>query len=331
MTMVIPLTSLISLTSLTPYSAFTFLTPLLVGAALALTGCASTGHLPPEPSQASEAPSPMTAADSAITAFSSARTGEALPGQWQPFLLTPNKKKTRWRIERPIPWDAALDTAPGMARKWLPTVDGPAALTQRGLLPERDELRRVSNTAGPDPVPSPALALRGDAEQAASGIAHPVGRVIAPNERLQWDWRIDLPPSDADPGDRSREDSAMRVALSFSGDRSQMPARELMLSDLSQALTGNEIPYATLVYVWAPERELGEIVIDPRTTRVRSIVVGNQTTPMRTWLRTRRDVAADFAEVFGEPPGPLKGIALFVDADHTESRAIGWYGDLSLR
>jgi hypothetical protein len=42
-------------------------------------------------------------------------------------------------------------------------------------------------------------------------------------------------------------------------------------------------------------------------------------------------VAADFAEVFGEPPGTLKGIALFVDADHTESRAIGWYGDLSLR
>jgi hypothetical protein len=149
-----------------------------------------------------------------------------------------------------------------------------------------------------------------------------VGRTIAPNERLQWDWRIDLPPSDADPGDRSREDSAMRVALSFNGDRSQMPARELMLSDLSQALTGHEIPYATLVYVWAPERELGEIVIDPRTSRVRSIVVGNQTTPMRTCCAPGGTLP-DFAEVFGEPPGPLKGIALFVDADHTESRAIG--------
>jgi len=311
--------------------SWTFRRILPAGAALALTGCALTGHLPSEPIQASEAPLTVTVPDSAITAFSSARTGEALPGQWQPFLLTPTKKKTRWRIEPPVPWDAALDTAPGMARKWLRTVDGPPALSRDGSAPEREELRRVSNTAGPDPVRSPALALRGDADQAASGIAHPVGRTIAPHERLQWDWRIDLPPSDADPGDRSREDSAMRVALSFNGDRSQMPARELMLSDLSQVLTGHEIPYATLVYVWAPERELGEIVIDPRTSRVRSIVVGNQTTPMRTWLRTRRDVAADFAEVFGEQPGPLKGIALFVDADHTESRAIGWYGDLSLR
>jgi len=316
---------------MTTAASVAFLKVLLVGAALALTGCASTGHLPSKPSQANEASSPVTAPESAITAFSSARTGEGLPGQWQPFLLTPTKKKTRWRIERPAPWDTAQDSAPGMARKWLRAVEGPAAWPRDGLPTERDELRRVSNAAGPDSVPPPALALRGDADQAASGIAHPVGRTIAPNERLQWDWRIDLPPSDADPGDRSREDSAMRVALSFSGDRSQMPARELMLSDLSQALTGNEIPYATLVYVWAPERELGEIVIDPRTTRVRSIVVGNQTTPMRTWLRTRRDVAADFAEVFGEPPGPLKGIALFVDADHTESRAIGWYGDLSLR
>jgi hypothetical protein len=304
---------------------------LLVSAALAMTGCASTGDRRADPSQSVEVPPTEPKPVLAITAFSSARTGEALPGQWQPFLLTPNKKKTHWRLERPGPWDATLDAAPGMARKWLTTVDRTLALPQAGRPPAHGELRRVSDTTGPNQVPPPALALRGDAEQAASGIAHPVGRTIAPNERLQWDWRIDLPPSDADPGDRSREDSAMRVALSFNGDRSQMPARELMLSDLSQALTGHEIPYATLVYVWAPERELGEIVIDPRTTRVRSIVVGNQTTPMRTWLRTRRDVAADFAEVFGEPPGSLKGIALFVDADHTESRAIGWYGDLSLR
>ncbi len=303
----------------------------MIGAVLALTGCASTGDRLAELRQANEVPPLAAKPDAAITAFSSARTGEDLPGQWQPFLLTPNKKKTHWRLERPVPWDATLDAAPGMTRKWLQTGDGSAAISQGGLAPERDGLKRVSNTAGPGRVSSPALALRGDAEQAASGIAHPVGRTIAPNEQLQWDWRIDLPPSDADPGDRSREDSAMRVALSFNGDRSQMPARELMLSDLSQVLTGHEIPYATLVYVWAPERELGEIVIDPRTTRVRSIVVGNQTTPMRTWLRTRRDVAADFAEVFGEPPGTLKGIALFVDADHTESRAIGWYGDLSLR
>lgn len=308
----------------------------LVGVALTLTGCASTGHRstessPTESSPTNQAPSPVVAGDSAITAFSSARTGEALPGPWQPFLLTPNKKKTHWRLEPPVPWDANLDAVPGMDRKWLRTVEGPNSMPQALQRPERDALKRVSDTRGPERVSPPKLALRGDAERAASGIAHPVGRTIAPNERLQWDWRIDLPPSDADPGDRSREDSAMRVALSFDGDRSQMPARELMLSDLSQALTGHEIPYATLVYVWAPERELGEIVIDPRTTRVRSIVVGNQTTPMRTWLRTRRDVAADFAEVFGEPPGPLKGIALFVDADHTESRAIGWYGDLSLR
>lgn len=266
-----------------------------------------------------------------MAAFSSARIGETLPGQWQPFLLTPIKKKTRWRIERPEPWDAAQDLQPEMARKWLLPLDPRTVREELARLPERSEIRQVADMAGPVPVSAPALALRGDAEQSASGIAHPVERRIAPAERLQWDWRIDLPPSDADPGDRTREDTAMRVALSFAGDRSRMPARELMLSDLSQAITGHEIPYATLVYVWAPERELGEIVVDPRTSRVRSIVVGNQTTPLRTWLRTRRNVVADFEAVFGEPPGQLKGVALFVDADHTDSRAIGWFGDLTLR
>ena len=315
---------------------------LLVCVGLILSGCASVGRdrpgeaVPPVATPSGPLPGqpgvgPGQDSTLIMAAFSSARIGDTLPGQWQPFLLTPTKKKTRWRIERPRPWDAALDRGPGMARKWLLPVDLAKVEPDPKVPAERAEIRRVADTTGPVPVSAPALALRGDAEQSASGIAHPVGRLIAPAERLQWDWRIDLPPSDADPGDRTREDTAMRVALSFAGDRSRMPARELMLSDLSQAITGHEIPYATLVYVWAPERELGEIVMDPRTSRVRSIVVANQTTPLRVWLRTQRDVVADFEAVFGEPPGPLKGVALFVDADHTESRAIGWFGDLTLR
>lgn len=257
----------------------------------------------------------------ALTPFSAAAEGAQLPGQWEPYLLGPSKKPTHWRVAR-TQAAHALEDPVSAPRGPLQTVG--AAHAEPALPIARVEV------APAQAVAPPPLALVGDADRSASGVAHPIGRHLRAGERLRWSWRIDLAPRDPDPGDRTREDSAMRVALSFHGDRSKMPARDLMLSELAQVITGKEIPYATLVYVWAPERELGEIVIDPRTSRVRSIVVANQATPLRTWLRSERDVAADFAAAFGEAPAHLHGIALFVDADHTDSRAIGWYGDLEL-
>jgi Protein of unknown function (DUF3047) len=121
------------------------------------------------------------------------------------------------------------------------------------------------------------------------------------------------------------------VILSFEGDRTKFSNKNRMLSDLSQALTGEEMPYATLMYVWSNKHPTNDVIINPRTDRIRKIVVESGSSNLGKWLDYERDIRADFIKAFGEEPGALTGIALMTDTDNTQSKATAWYGPISLK
>jgi hypothetical protein len=103
-----------------------------------------------------------------------------------------------------------------------------------------------------------------------------------------------------------------------------------MLSDLTEALTGEPLPYATLMYVWSNQRPVDSVIVNARTDRVRKWVVESGDTRLKQWLSYQRDVRADFEKAFGEAPGRLVGIAIMTDADNTRSNVRAWYGDIHL-
>jgi Protein of unknown function (DUF3047) len=131
--------------------------------------------------------------------------------------------------------------------------------------------------------------------------------------------------------DRYAEDSVVRVILSFEGDRSKFSAKNRMLSELSLTLTGEEMPYATLMYVWCNTRPVGSIITNPRTDRIRKLVVESGAQGLGQWLDYERDIRADFVKAFGEEPGALTGIALMTDTDNTQSHATAWYGPIHFK
>ncbi|MDP3613420.1 MAG: DUF3047 domain-containing protein, partial [Rubrivivax sp.] len=51
---------------------------------------------------------------------------------------------------------------------------------------------------------------------------------------------------------------------------------------------------------------------------------------LRRWRDHKRNLAADYRLAFGEEPGPLAAIALMTDSDNTASRAVSWYGPVTL-
>jgi len=155
---------------------------------------------------------------------------------------------------------------------------------------------------------------------------------VAPDQlgRLQFQWMIEDLIFQADMRERESEDSPVRLILAFDGDRSQFSAKNAMLSELSRALTGEEMPYATLMYVWSNQLPVGTVIINPRTDRVRKIVVESGPQRLKQWLRYERQIRADFEKAFGEPPGPLIGLAIMTDTDNTQGQARAWYGDIRL-
>ena len=155
-------------------------------------------------------------------------------------------------------------------------------------------------------------------------VRQPVGEV-----RFSW-WVQDV-IADADLTDVDRGDAPARVMFAFDGDIGALPLRTRMLFDVAQALTGEQPPYATLMYVWDARLPVGTVVVNPRSDRVRSIVVDSGLGELRRWRDHRRDLAADFRHAFGEEPGPLTSVALMTDSDNTRSQAKAWYGPVEFQ
>ena len=77
-------------------------------------------------------------------------------------------------------------------------------------------------------------------------------------------------------------------------------------------------------------RAPGSVIRNPRTDRIRKLVVESGARSLNRWLEYERDIRADYERAFGEKPGALVGIAIMTDSDNTRSRAQAWYGPVRL-
>lgn len=175
------------------------------------------------------------------------------------------------------------------------------------------------------------MALEANAQSSASMLRRNLR--IEPEKlgTLEFSWHVPALIAGADVGQRESDDSPARLVLAFDGDRSTFSAKNAMLSELSLALMGEPMPYATLMYIWCNKRPVGTVVQNPRTDRIRKLVVASGPDQLNQWLRFERDIRADFELAFGEAPGALLGIGVMTDSDNTQSNALAWYGDIALR
>jgi hypothetical protein len=169
-----------------------------------------------------------------------------------------------------------------------------------------------------------------DAIQSISMLRHTLRVPTEQLGTLKFAWQVPALIEGADMGLRHADDSPVRVVLAFEGDRGKFAARDAMLSELSHLLTGEELPYATLMYVWSNHHAVGSVIANPRTERIQKIVVESGTPNLKRWLEYERDVRADFQQAFGEAPGALVAIGLMTDSDNTQSTTRAWYGDIRL-
>ena len=147
---------------------------------------------------------------------------------------------------------------------------------------------------------------------------------------LKFSWKLPGLIQYADMSLREFDDSPVRVVLAFEGDRTKFSGKNAMLSELAQLLTGEPMPYATLMYVWCNECEPEKIIVNPHTDRIRKLPLESGADKLNRWLDYERDVRADFLKAFGEEPGLLTSISIMTDTDNTKSVARAWYGPVSL-
>jgi hypothetical protein len=155
---------------------------------------------------------------------------------------------------------------------------------------------------------------------------------IAP-ERLgevSFSWWVDTLIAGADAAQAERGDAVARVMFGFDGDFKRLSFRNRLQFELAETLTGEAPPYATLAYVWETSAPAESVIVNPRSDRLRKIVVDSGVAQLGRWRDHRRHLVRDFQRVFGEAPGRLRSVALMTDTDNTRAAAQAWYGPVQI-
>ena len=93
----------------------------------------------------------------------------------------------------------------------------------------------------------PALRLSADGSYGHLVHAWPAGQALS---RLQWQWRLDQPNPAADLRQKAGDDNPVKVCVLFNAPLDSVPFVERQLLRLARARSGQDLPAATLCYLW---------------------------------------------------------------------------------
>jgi len=186
----------------------------------------------------------------------------------------------------------------------------------------RTEYKLVKSTRG--------VALEADADGSASGMVRRIRVEPQTHSLLEWRWRVGNLIPGADKRIASRDDSPARLFVSFHGDAQRLDFQNRSQFRFAKAVTGQALPYATLMYVWSNKLPVGTVVQNPHTDRIRAIVVGSGEDGLGEWRDYRRNVLEDYRMAFGEEPWDIVAVGVMTDADNTRQKARCLYGDITL-
>lgn len=173
--------------------------------------------------------------------------------------------------------------------------------------------------------------VRAEARSSASGLIHPLVLNPGTYPLLQWRWKVDELIARADNTQKHLEDAPARLVVSFDGDMEKLTPQDRMLFDNVRILTGQQMPYATLMYIWGNRSPRETVIPNKHTSRVRMIVVESGRDKLGSWQDVTRHVIEDYRRAFGEEPGRISAVGIMTDTDNTGGNAQAYYGDIVFR
>jgi hypothetical protein len=173
-------------------------------------------------------------------------------------------------------------------------------------------------------------AIKATAKSSASGIEAKLNVDLTTKPLIAFSWYAESLVEGADNTDKAAEDSPLRIVLSFEGDKDTLTGKEQRFHERAKLLTGRELPFATLMYIWENQKPVNSVITNPHTSTIKKIVIASGSEELKKWIAFKRNIAEDYLLAFGKPPGRLTGIALMSDTDNTGTDVTAYYADLSL-
>jgi Protein of unknown function (DUF3047) len=145
-------------------------------------------------------------------------------------------------------------------------------------------------------------ALRLHSRDDHSTIAKQVDVDLVATPILEWSWKVLELPSGADVRNRATSDLTGHLFVVWP----RVPAA------LRSRLVG---------YAWGTSEPAGSMLRSRKSGTVTFVILRSGAEGLGRWLTERRDVAADYQKIYGEPPDNPKAVAISVDTNDTHSAA----------
>ncbi len=174
-----------------------------------------------------------------------------------------------------------------------------------------------------------AVAVRARSSNGASGlITH---RRVDLNQYpvLEWHWKVEELPDGADVTNDTTADAAARLYVTFDYDGLGLIDRIKLA--LLRRVAYSDAPSRALNYLWTSRPGQKDVAESPYTDQIMVVPVQSGGDQTGEWVRERRNVLADYREVFGEAPPEVNGVAIMTDTDNTGDTAKAFYGDIVFR
>jgi hypothetical protein len=173
------------------------------------------------------------------------------------------------------------------------------------------------------------VVVRARSENGASGLITHKRVDLTQYPILEWRWKVEQLPEEADITQDTTDDSAARIYVTFDYDGLGVIDRIKLM--LLRRFGYADAPSRALNYVWATHRAPGAAHPSAYTDQIMMLPVRSGTTKVGQWVHERRNVRADYRQVFGDDPPPVNGVALMTDTDNTGGSARALYGDIVFR
>jgi hypothetical protein len=125
---------------------------------------------------------------------------------------------------------------------------------------------------------------------------------------LQWQWRALVLPKGGDERFKETGDSAAGIYVIFDG---------LLRPD-------------TIKYVWSASLPLGATTESPYNSKVKIVVLRNQSSALGEWASESVNVCEDYKKFFSKEPKQVQAIGLLSDSDNTCSQAVAHYKGIAV-
>ncbi|MGH7313654.1 MAG: DUF3047 domain-containing protein [Candidatus Rokuibacteriota bacterium] len=129
---------------------------------------------------------------------------------------------------------------------------------------------------------------------------------------LEWRWKAVVLPKGGNSCKKDADDQAAQLYVTWP----RFPAA---------------VRSRIIGYVWDTTAPIGTVCKSGKTGLVTYIVVRSGPTDLGKWLTERRDLHADFKQVYGEEPEDPGAISIAIDTNDTQTTAEAFVGPIVLR